>query len=53
MANLRIKNSLPEVKILDLSKKAFAEDTINEIKVENIEGKKRNDGFLYFLIFPE
>ena len=55
-------NSLPNVKILDLSKsKAFAEDKINVTqkwkfvmgRVKTIVGKGENAGNQHFLLFPQ
>ena len=53
-------NSLPEDKILDLSKlKAFADDNLNVTQMtqlvlhrkENIVGKEENAGYHFFLLF--
>ena len=55
-------NSLPNNKILDLSKlKAFADDknkVIEKLKfdmgrVENLVGKEENAGYQHFLLFPQ
>ena len=57
---LRVRNSLPNKKVLDWSKcKAFADDKMNvTIKfkfvlgwVENIVGKGENAGYQHFLLF--
>ena len=62
MNHLDFKNSLPNNKILNLSKlKAFADNIINMTEnlkfvwgtVENIVGKGENAGYQHFLLFPQ
>ena len=61
MTNRMLLNSLPDNKILDLSKlKAFADISLNVNKnlkialgrAENIVEKGENAGYQYFLLFP-
>ena len=62
VVNLKVTNSLPNNKILDVTKlRAIAGDKINVAqmmisvfdRVANIVGKGENAGYQHFLLFPQ